>query len=209
VDEGIRIDEAAVKAILRRVDEDGNEVVMSPELIAKEKAEAEERNRVWEELRKKQEYESLHAVELEIEKLRKESAERLIEADKLERLFKAFPDLRKNTNRWNTVRYYSKSVNTRVTRFDLKHNCGCCNDSPLELWPYLETPDGNVYSDPPRFTVGEKHWICGDDPRPGWKDELRAAGLPEIIIGAVSMHFKQGAEERREAAESSNYDDDA
>jgi hypothetical protein len=193
------------KALARGVMRDADdEVQLSPEQIAKAKAEAEERERKHEEWRKQQEHDRLHAVELEIAKLRAVSTE----ADKLERLLKRFPDLLRNENRWKTVRYYSKSVNTQVNRFDMAHSCGCCNDAPLLVWPYLETPDGNVYSDPPSFQVGEKHWISGDTAYPGWKDKLRAGGIPEDIIGAVSMHFKQSAEERREAAESSSYDDD-
>jgi hypothetical protein len=145
---------------------------------------------------------------LAIETIRKESAEKLVEADRLERLFKEFPDLRKHTNRWDTVRYYSKAVNTQVNDYDLSHNCGCCNDSPLELWPYLETPNGKVYSDPPCFVVGEKHWICGDEARPGWKTKLRDAGIPEPIIFSVDAHFRADAESRKDAAEASDYTED-
>jgi hypothetical protein len=168
---------------------------------AKQQAEHEARQRQWE-------YNRLHAVELSIVQLRKEAVEKIEEADKLERLFKEFPDLLKDTNRWKRVRYYSKAVNSRANRFDISHNCGCCNDSPLEIWPYLETPDGNVYSDPPCFTVGEQHWISGDVPRPGWKEEMQKAGIPEDIIGAVSAHFKEDSDSRKEIAEASSYEDE-
>jgi len=146
----------------------------------------------------------------EVAALRNEQDKKRLEAERLERLGQAFPDLQKYVGRRNKVAFYSKTVNSRVNRFDLRHNCGCCRDSPLELWPYLETPDGNVYSDPPKFTVGEQHWIAGDRPQKGWKGQLQRAGLPEVIIGAVEMHFQKGIEERKSLAESeSEYDPDS
>jgi hypothetical protein len=168
------------------------------------------RRKAAEEWQKKVEEDARLAVPRAIEKLRKEAAAALAQADQIESLLKEYPDLRQFTGRWNKVAYYSKSVNTKVDRFDLRHNCGCCNDSPLELWPYLETPGGNVYSDPPKFIIGEKHWIAGDRSEVGWKESLKTAGLPETIIGAVSMHFRKCADERRVMAEDDNeYDEDS
>lgn len=144
----------------------------------------------------------------EIAAIRKEQDKRL-EAERLERIATAYPDLRKYVGRWGKVAYCSKSVNSKVNRFDLRHSCGCCTDSLLELWPYLETPDGNVYSDPPVFWIGEQHWIAGDLPKKGWRRELRAAGIPEVIIQAAEDHFRRGAEDRKSAVEDDELDLDA
>lgn len=135
-------------------------------------------------------------IQEDIDKLIQESAKQNAEAQRLSALSTEFPDLQKRVGRWNKVAYYSKSVNTKVQRFDIRHNCGCCNDSPLEVWPYLETPHGKVYSDPPMFQVGEKHWISGDKPYSGWKVKLRNADIPEEIIGAVQVHFDQCKQDR-------------
>lgn len=125
------------------------------------------------------------------------------EAEHLRKIAEAFPDVRKHVNRWKNVFFCSKSVNPKVERFLIKHNCGCCSDSPLEIWPYLETPVGNIFSEPPVFVVGEKDmWAGGDRPNPGWKEPLQAAGIPEDIIGAVSMHFKRCRDSVREHADS-------
>jgi hypothetical protein len=132
--------------------------------------------------------------------LRKEAADKLAEAERLEALHKAYPNLKKKVGRWNKVVYYTKDVNAQVERFDMRHNCGCCSDSPLEIWPYLETPNGNVYSDPPDFWVGERAYY-GDVPEPGWDDKMRAAGIPDVIIGAVSVHFEKSANDAREAVD--------
>jgi hypothetical protein len=148
------------------------------------------------------------SVHKDIAKLREERDAKSQEADRLEALLAEFPDLQKKVGRWEKVAFYSKAANERANRFDIRHNCGCCNDSPLEVWPYLETPHGNVYTDPPMFQVGERHWISGDTPYPGWKDKLREARIPEDIIGAVSMHFKKCAQERKDLCEADDYDED-
>lgn len=163
---------------------------------AKWKADQEKRQREYEEAIRL-------AVPRDIEQLRKEAAEKLALATQLEQLLAKYPNLRKHTGRWNKVAYYSKDVNALVDRFDMRHNCGCCNDSPLEVWPYLETPLGKVYSEPSMFRVGEKEpFYHGDRPYKGWDKQLRDAGIPEPIIGAVKMHFKREADEARELADS-------
>lgn len=144
-------------------------------------------------------------IQDEITKLRNEAQSKEAEAKQLEALLAEFPDLQKYTGRWKKVAFYSKAVNQHVERFDIRHNCGCCSDSPLEVWPFLETPHGKVYSDPPKFVVGEQHWISGDRPYDGWKDKLQEAQIPEVIIGTVEMHFKQCAKERRELVEDDDY----
>lgn len=142
----------------------------------------------------------MSSIQEELTKLNKEASEKASEAEKLLRLSASFPDLQKHVGRWNKVAYYSASVNSKVQRFDIRHNCGCCSDSPLEVWPYLETPDGNVYSDPPCFQVGEKYYLGGDRPYPKWREKLEAAGIPEVIIGAISMHFREDRDNRIRAA---------
>lgn len=137
-----------------------------------------------------------------IAKLRREAADRVDEAGQLEKLLAAYPNVQRHVGRWDKVAYFTKDVNARVERFDMRHNCGCCNDSPLELWPYVETEYGKIYSDPPCFRIGEKHWVSGDKPRHGWKEDLRKAEIPEIIIGAVQTHFEQCRQDRIEMASS-------
>lgn len=142
-------------------------------------------------------------INAEIEKLRVESAKNIEEASRLERLAAAFPDLKKTTGRWNKVAYYSRTVNVRATGYDMRHNCGCCPDSPLEIWPYIETPDGKVYSEPPCFYVGQRHWMGGDEPDENWRQKLDAAEIPTALIERIAYHFQSDKEERVAAAERS------
>lgn len=170
------------------------------ELTNEEKKERDEQRR------KKQEYRA--SIPGVIETLEEELSEKQKELESLKARYAKYPDLKRHVNRWKTVRYCSASVNDKVTECDIAHNCGCCGDSPLEVWPYLETELGKLYSDPPRFTVGEKHWIAGDAPYAGWKEDFRKAGISEIIISQVSNHFKACAEERKQAVEEEAYEDE-
>lgn len=129
-------------------------------------------------------------------RLRAEAEAKVAEAARLERLSARFPDLRKHVGRWNKVAYCSKSVNAAVQEVDLRHNCGCCNDSPLEAWPFVQTEDGPVHSDPPCFFVGEKHWIAGDRPSAGWREKMREAGIPEAVSALIQARFDADRELR-------------
>jgi len=142
----------------------------------------------------------MSTVQEDREKLKKKAEELLAESARLHGLSEEYPDLRKYIGRWEKVVWCSKSINAKVQRFDIRHNCGCCNDSPLEIWPYLETPHGNIYSDPPMYQVGERYWMGGDKPNAGWKSALRAASIPEEIIGAVQMHFNRCKQDRIDSA---------
>ena len=144
----------------------------------------------------------------DIIKLQKEAAASLAEAERLAKMMTDIPDLKKHTGRWNKVAYYSVSFNDKVTDYDMRHNCGCCNDSPLEIWPFAETAHGRVYSDPPCFGVGERHWISGDKPHPGWKKTMRDARIPEKIIERVSYHFQMDRESRIADVEEDYSEDD-
>lgn len=115
----------------------------------------------------------------EIDKLKNECNEKLNLAERLSRLVKEYPDLEKRSGRWNKEVYASKTVNGRVDQYETRYNCGCCgDDSPLEVWPYIETPDGRVYSNPPYFFVANR----GGVERKGWKQDMQKAGISESII---------------------------
>lgn len=133
--------------------------------------------------------------------LQEEASKKQAEAERLQKLSASVPNLQKHVGRWNKVVYYSPDANPKATRFDMRHNCGCCSDSPLEVWPYMETEHGNVYSSPPCFQVGERCYLGGDTPYPGWEGKLKEYGLPEVIIGAVRMHFERCKQEALEAVE--------
>lgn len=130
------------------------------------------------------------SVQDEIESLRKASEKSAMDAERISRLLSRYPDLKRYVGRWNKVAYYSKSVNPIVDKVDIRHNCGCCSDSPLEAWPYVDTEDGKVYSDPPSFFVGNRAYDYGDEETPGWDDRMRSHGIPELVMDQIRPRFR-------------------
>lgn len=129
-----------------------------------------------------------------INRLEKEKADKSAEIFKPQKILEVYPDAEVYTGRWNKVVYCSPSVNELVTNYDSRHNCGCCSDSPLEIWPYLNTEYGRIYSKPAMFFVGERSYR-GDNPFPGWEDKLRNVKIPESIIDQIRVHFTEEEED--------------
>ena len=134
--------------------------------------------------------------------LRQDARAVLASADWLKSHADAFPDLYQHTNRWKKERWASKHANAKVTACDIGHNCGCCSDSPLEIWPYLEVDGRRVYSDPPVFTVGEAGYSGGDRAYSGWAHKMRDVGISEAVIAQVKAYFGKQIQQRRLQLES-------
>jgi len=144
----------------------------------------------------------MNSVKEDIDLLVKESESKLADANKLKRLLDAYPDLETKTIRKYGKVYYSASINSKADKSVLRHSCGCCNDAPLEVMPYIETPDGRVYSNPPSFIVGEQNALYYSDvPNKGWSETLKKANIPDSIIMSVAAHFKKEADEIKESIE--------
>lgn len=125
-----------------------------------------------------------------IKKLQQEIQSKQQELDLAKKLLTQFPDLNLNINRWGTKRYSSASVNAIVMDFEARHNCGCCPDSPLEIWPYLEFNGVRIYSDPTGFGVGKKSWGGYDTPNPNWRETLTKVNIPAGIIDRINLLLK-------------------
>lgn len=131
----------------------------------------------------------------DITNLKEQAEKALAEAENLEKLKELYPDLHKVTGRWNKIVWCTPTVNSIVANYDKRHNCGCCPDSPLEIWPYLETPYGKVYSDPACFKPGEKSWSGGDRPNRNWHQSFLDANINPEIIKMVKEHFRAEIED--------------
>ncbi len=126
------------------------------------------------------------------------------EAERLKKMYEAYPDLKKYEGRWGKIAYHAQSVNVKVTDYDRRFNCGCCPDSPLEIWPYLETPMGKVYSSPPSFMVGDRYdHGCEVIPYGAWDSDMKKAGIPDALIERVRQIFK--VEENEDGSDSNTY----
>jgi len=143
-------------------------------------------------------------IEDAIVEKRKEIEKLQDEVDNLEKNSKIYSDLRSHTNRWGHVRYYSKSINADVDEFDSGHNCGCCPDSPLEVWPYKKVDGQKIYSDPPVFIIGDRNSYdcdCDNDCNCEWYTEkaylswhkkLKKHGISKVVINKIGdMLVKQ------------------
>lgn len=122
----------------------------------------------------------------------KEKLEKQIQIaqDKL-KVIEIYPDIEEHIDRWNKSYLISKSVNNLVDNVYLKHNCGCCHDSPLEAWTYTTINGVNIYSNPPYFTIGEKYDYCEDKPYPNWESKLIENNIPKHIIEKIQQHFDE------------------
>jgi len=130
-------------------------------------------------------------VDEEIAKLERGSSTNAADAQNLRRLKEIYPTLQRYVGRWNKVAYFISAVNHLVDKFDQRFNCGCCPDSPLEIWPYIETEFGKVYSDPPEFRVGNKSYSMDAEASPGWDGKMREAGISESVISQVQSYFDE------------------
>jgi hypothetical protein len=140
----------------------------------------------------------------DIEKAKRIAAENLTLANNLQQLLQLYPDLRKYVGRWKKEVYCSAAVNSLVTKFELRHNCGCCADTPLEGWFYIETEFGKVYSDPPKIVIGQRdeETYC-DFPGSNWILSLKEIRIPEKIINQLEQYFE---DEKQDAYERENYE---
>ena len=110
----------------------------------------------------------------------------------LEDLKKAFPNIREYKNRWGHVHYCTKDVIPMVDAFESIHDCGCCEDSPLYIKPYILFGDGKtrIYTDPVEICVGEKcPWTYGDRWDENWYEKFEQLGFSNDFIGRVEENY--------------------
>ena len=83
-------------------------------------------------------------------------------------------------------------MNAIAIDIDINHSCGCCADSPLQMWPYKQIDGVKVFSQPPCFKVGEPNqWGIGEIAWDNWEDELQEVNISETVIQKIKKHFKE------------------
>ena len=113
------------------------------------------------------------------------------ESIRLQELLKLFPDLHERKNRWKRSFLSSKEVNSQATDVEIGHSCGCCEDSSLFVYPFIETEYGKVFSDPYYFCVGSKNvYGTGENPDKNWEEKLQKENISQIAIDAVTEYLK-------------------
>lgn len=112
-----------------------------------------------------------------------------------------FPDIHIHTNRWKQERLSSTKAIITAEEVEIRHNCGCCPDSPIELWPYCTYEGLRIYSDPCGITIGEANPFGGETPYADWQEKLRKLGFHEGIIEKVQAWFDANESEDSEGDE--------
>jgi len=142
------------------------------------------------------------SIEDVVKSLENDAQDKSKEIKRLLALKEMFPDLKQQTGRWGKVTYSSAQVNSRVTDAETRFNCGCCNDSPFEVWPYMETELGRVHSYPAKFTIGERDYGYNVRLYFDWEDELRKHNIPDSLIERIRTYVREEFDDEDE------YDDD-
>jgi hypothetical protein len=115
------------------------------------------------------------------------------ELAQIEELRKKFPDLDVAVDRWRHTRFMSEQVNTVADQVEIRHNCGCCNDSPLEARPYVTIDGVNIYSKPDCFTVGEADpYRGGERAYADWQQQLIDKHINQAAIDIIKKYYILG-----------------
>jgi hypothetical protein len=85
-------------------------------------------------------------IQEKINKIRGDIVRAENEIEKLNRVAARFPDAFVSHDRWKNERVFSKIASPLCDKYDWEHSCGCCADSPVKVWPYLETEFGKVFA---------------------------------------------------------------
>lgn len=106
--------------------------------------------------------------------------------ERLQNLLAKFPDVQKTSDDISV--YYSSCVNNMTNKYFICFPCGNGENSICELYVYVNTPNGVVYTNPPKFIIGEK--VCNRViPYKCWQSKLLEAGISKQIISSLQEYF--------------------
>lgn len=118
------------------------------------------------------------------------------EISRTEKVLGLYTDIEESRDRWGDIKLSSPSINAETDNILINHNCGCCPDSPLQVWPYKIIEGFKVFSKPACFMVGEQNqWGYGEIEYDGWQDKLRKENITEIVINKVQEFFNNNKPE--------------
>ena len=134
-------------------------------------------------------------IDEEIKAKKLKIAKELEELEIMKKIQEKFPDVEVQTARWGRKRYVSPSVNTLADMVEIAHNCGCCDDSPIELSAYLEIDGITIFAKPAFIYIGQKNkYGYGESPDINWKEILQKHKLSHLVIQKVQDYFDENSE---------------
>lgn len=136
-------------------------------------------------------------IQEKINKIREEIRKGEAEIKKLEVITSKFPDAYIQQDRWKTERVFSETATPLCDKYEWKHSCGCCSDSPLFAYPYLETEFGKVYAHGAPFRILDRdEWGSGNYLRN--KFDVRATALSDSMKSQIQDHIDRWATKDKE-----------
>lgn len=136
------------------------------------------------------------SIQQKVKELEEQAKKAHDELVKLENLLKVFPDLEVTKDRWGTARYYADSANSLVNDYYTKHSCGCCNDAPLFVYPFLYVDGVKVHSKPDHFCIGEKNaWGYGEMYDPDATKAMVEKNISDVVVKQIEILVKTPTEE--------------
>ena len=137
------------------------------------------------------------SIQAEIQRLAEEKSSIHSRIEKLQGMLALYPDLVREAGP-KGIRYTSASIAAIALAFDIEDSCECCRDPSIQVWPYVPTPFGKIYSSS-GISVGTriKHEVVGSHCviNSWWKRSLKEALMPEEIIEDIHQRLlAMGAE---------------
>jgi hypothetical protein len=108
-------------------------------------------------------------IQEKIDKLQAEILRLNKDIVQLKRIVEKFPDAFISQDRWKNERVFSKIASPLCDKYDWRHSCGCCADSSVQVWPYLETEFGKVFAaEAPLYVMDRDEYGMGTYLRNGF-----------------------------------------
>jgi hypothetical protein len=71
----------------------------------------------------------------------------------------------------------------------IRHSCGCCNDSPLYVTPYVIRGSSKVFVDDITICIGERSFYGGEEPSGDLEEILERNGFNDLCKVIVREHL--------------------
>lgn len=95
------------------------------------------------------------------------------------------------THRWDKECFCSPRINPIANRWEVRKNCGCCADTIIEAFPYVEENGLKIYTQPSVFVIGQANYGNGIIPTEKWEENMAKANISPAIIGDIRSYLEK------------------
>ena len=119
-----------------------------------------------------------------------------------------FPDLVETRDRWGHTFFFAPSAAAFTTQCETGRTCGCCPDASLRARPFLELEGLQIYAaSPEQFIVGEYTEWGASYTSTSYAEQMRKAGIPQLIIDKATAYLDARIQEAKESASEESGED--